>query len=214
SSNGGGTSTGGPIVTEDGKVTRDTLVSFIRHYGKLNVRNITLRQEIDINDTSKIKKLLGDYYPLWLDKHLNRILKVPYEATVTIGFDLGEIALSVKETGENKFSVSKPTPIVDITNLIIRFDQEYRDIGTLRSDIETGEFNAAWQEKNVPERIKSEISKERKDVFIDAVLNENINNILSSVKKRYQGIDLNFESAEREPVFSEIPKPIIEKKDE
>ena len=162
SSNGGGTSTGGPIVTEDGKVTRDTLVSFIRHYGKLNVRNITLRQEIDINDTSKIKKLLGDYYPLWLDKHLNRILKVPYEATVTIGFDLGEIALSVKETGENKFSVSKPTPIVDITNLIIRFDQEYRDIGTLRSDIETGEFNAAWQEKMCQNELNLKFPKSEK----------------------------------------------------
>lgn len=201
-----------PIVTSGGKVTRDTLVSYIRHYGDLKVLNKPLRDEIIINDTSKIKKLLGDYYPLWLDQHLNRILKVPYEVTVSVEFDLGEIALSVKEIGENKFSVSKPTPIVNISNLIVLYDQEYRDIGTFRFDINNMEFNSAWQEANVPERIKSQITKERKDEFIDALLAETVSDMVSNIRNRYQDIDFKFESAEHEPVFSEIPTPKIETK--
>ena len=211
SSNGGGTPTGGPIVAEGGKVTRDTLVSFIRHYGKLNVLKTTLRQEIIINDTSKIKKFLGDAYPLWLDKYTNRILKVPHEVNVEIGFDLGEIALSVKEKGEKEFTVAKPTPIVEITGILIRFDQEYRDIGLTRWNITDAEFNAAWQSANVPELIKTQIAKERKDEFLDVVLAQTISEILSSVRNRYQGIDFKFEPAEKEPTFNEIPNPKIEK---
>jgi len=197
-----------PLVTQ---VTRDTLVSFIRHYGKLNVLKTTLRQEIIINDTSKIKKFLGDAYPLWLDKYTNRILKVPYEVNVEIGFDLGEIALSVKEKGEKEFTVAKPTPIVEITGILIRFDQEYRDIGLTRWNITDAEFNAAWQSANVPELIKTQIAKERKDEFLDVVLAQTISEILSSVRNRYQDIDFKFEPAEKEPTFNEIPNPKIEK---
>ena len=201
-----------PIVTSGGKVTRDTIVSYIRHYGKLNVFKKTLRQEIIINDTSKIKKLLGDYYPLFLDKYTNRILKVPYDVNATIGFDIGEIAMSVKEIDENKFTVAKPTPIVDITGILIRFDQEYRDIGTIRFDIESEEFNSAWQAANVPEQIKNQIAKERKDEFIDAVLAQTLGDILSAVRQRYPKIDFKFETEEKIPTFNEIPTPKIESK--
>ena len=159
-----------PLITQGGKVTRDTLVSFIRHYGKLNVLEKSLRGEIVINDVSKIKKLLGDYYPLWADNYLNRVLIVPYDVYVKIGFDLGEIAFSVKELEEGKFTASKPTPIVDITGIIIRYDEEYRDIGTFRLDVNSKEFADAWRDANVPELIKSQVCKERKDEFIDAVL--------------------------------------------
>ena len=203
SSGGGGNSNNStpPLVPQGGKVTRDTLVSYIRHYGKLNVLKTTLRQEIIINDTSKIKKFLGDAYPLWLDKYTNRILKVPYEVNVEIGFDLGEIALSVKELGEKEFTVAKPTPIVEITGILIRFDQEYRDIGLTRWNITDEEFNAAWQSANVPELIKTQIAKERKDEFLDAVLAQTVSDILRSVRNRYQDIDFRFEPAEKEPTF-------------
>ncbi len=199
-----------PIVTPDGKVTRDTIVSYIRHYGKLKVLNKSLRRDIIINDTSKIKKLLGDYYPQWMDAHTNRILQVPFDVYVSIGFDIGEIALSVKEVGENKFTVPKPTPIVEITGIVVRFDEEIRKIGTLRFDIEDEEFDAAWQAANVPDMIKTLIAKERKDEFIDVILAETVSDIVSSIRNRYQDIDFKFESAEQEPVFSEIPKPVIE----
>lgn len=201
-----------PIVTSGGKITRDTLVSFIRHFGKLKVFEKTLRQEIIINDTSKIKKLLGTFYPLWLDKHTNRILKVPFDVYVSISFDIGEIALSVKETGDGKFSVPKPTPIVDITGIIVRFDQEYRDIGTIRFDIDDEEFDAAWQAANVPDMITTQIAKEQKDEFVDVALNEAVSDIINRIKKRYQSIDFKFEQEEQVPVFSEVPTPKIEAK--
>ena len=211
-SSGGSNNSNSPIVTQGGKVTRDTLVSFIRHYGKLNVLEKSLSGEIVINDTSKIKKLLGDYYPLWADKYFNRILKVPYDVYVKIGFDLGEIAFSVKEVDEGKFTVAKPTPIVDITGIIIRFDKEYRDIGTLRFDVDSKEFAEAWQDANVPELIKSQVCKERKDEFIDAVLAQTVSDIVSRVRRKYKNIDFKFETVEQAPVFSEIPTPKIESK--
>ena len=212
SSNNGGTPTAGSIVTDGGKVTKDTLVSFIRHYGKLNVCKKTLRQEIIINDTSKIKKLLGNAFPRWLDEYTDRILKVPYDVYVEIGFDVNEIAFSIKEEGTSEFTATKPTPIVDITGIYIRFDEELRKIGLLRWDISDEEFSSAWQDANVPALIKSQITKNRKDEFIDAVVSEAVSSILNSVRNRYRTIDFRFESAEKDPTFNEIPNPIIEKK--
>lgn len=213
SNNGGGTPTGGPIKTEGGNVTKDTLVSYIRHYGKLNVCKRTLRQEIIINDTSKIKKLLGKAFPRWLDEYTDRVLKVPYDVYVEISFDVNEIAFSInKEEGSEVFTATKPTPIVDITGIYIRFDEELRKIGLLRWDISDEEFTSAWQAANVPALIKSQIAKDRKDEFLDAVVSEAVSTILNSVRNRYQNIDFKFEKTEKDPTFNEIPNPIIDKK--
>ena len=208
----GGNGNNPPIVTSGGKITKDTLVSFIRHYGKLNVCKRTLRQEIIINDTSKIKKLLGKAFPLWLDEYTDRVLKVPYDVYVEIGFDVNEIAFSIKEEGSEEFTATKPTPIVDITGIYIRFDEELRKIGLLRWDISDEEFTSAWQAAKVPELIKSQIAKNRKDEFLDAVVSEAVSSILNSVRNRYQSIDFKFEKTEKDPTFNEIPNPIIDKK--
>lgn len=208
----GGNGNNPPIVTEDGKITKDTLVSYIRHYGKLNVCKRTLRQEFIINDTSKIKKLLGKAFPRWLDEYTDRILKVPYDVYVEIGFDVNEIAFSIKEEGSEVFTATKPTPIVDITGIYIRFDEELRKIGLLRWDISDEEFTSAWQAANVPALIKSQIAKDRKDEFLDAVVSEAVSTILNSVRNRYQNIDFKFEKTEKEPTFNEIPNPKIDKK--
>lgn len=208
----GGKGNNPPTVTEGGKITKDTLVSYIRHYGKLNVCKRTLRQEIIINDTSKIKKLLGKAFPRWLDEYTDRILKVPYDVYVEIGFDVNEIAFSIKEEGSEEFTATKPTPIVDITGIYIRFDEELRKIGLLRWDISDEEFTSAWQAANVPELIKSQIAKNRKDEFLDAVVSEAVSTILNSVRNHYQNIDFKFEKTEKDPTFNEIPNPIIDKK--
>ena len=212
SSNGGSNGNAGtPIVTSDGKITTDTLVTFIQHYGKLNVCKRELRREITINDTSKIKKLLGGYYPNFLDKITNRILIVPYDIYVSISFDLGEITSSIREDGSGVFFASKPTPIVDVTGIYIRFDEEYRDIGTIRLDITDAEFSAAWRSENVPDLIKQQIA-DRKDEFLDAAVLEAVSSILNSVRNRYRNIEFKFESTEKAPTFNEIPNPIIERK--
>lgn len=187
------------------KVTRDTLVSYLRHYGKLNVCKRTLRQEIEINDTSKIKKLLGKYYPMYLDKFTDRYLKVPYDVYVEIGFDINEIANSIKEIEQGHFTASRPTPIVEITGIYVRFDQELRKIGLTRWDIGNDEFAAAWEAANIPELIKSQVEGKRKDEFIDAVVMNTVSSVLNSVRNQYQGIEFNFEQTEQTPKFSEIP---------
>lgn len=197
------------IVTSGGVITKDTLVSFIRHYGKLNVNDKTLRGEVIINDTSKIKKILGSYYPLFLDKYTNRILKVPYEVFVSIGVDISEIAFSIKDNGDGSFTASTPTPIITVTGIYIHFDQEYRDIGLIRSDISDNEFNSAWQAANVAETIKNQITKERKEEFIDETVSDAVSNILNQVRNRYKSIEFKFNQEDKTPTFDELPKPII-----
>ena len=156
--------------------------------------------------------MLENAFPSWLDEYTDRILKVPYDVYVEIGFDVNEIAFSIKEEGTSEFTATKPTPIVDITGIYIRFDEELRKIGLLRWDISDEEFSSAWQDANVPALIKSQITKNRKDEFIDAVVSEAVSSILNSVRNRYRTIDFRFESTEKDPTFNEIPNPIIEKK--
>ncbi|MBQ3617343.1 MAG: hypothetical protein II939_04195 [Bacteroidales bacterium] len=199
-----------PTITPGGQITVDTLVSFLRHFGKLNVCERTLRGDIIINDTLKIKKLLGKSYPRFLDKYTNRILKVPYDVNVKIGFDINEIASSIKVDGENCFIASKPTPKIDITGIDVRFDQEYREIGITRWDIDNMEFSSNWQSANVNERIQKIILNDRRDEFIDAVLTEAVTTILNGVRNRYQNINFRFDSSDPTPIFNEIPNPVIE----
>ena len=216
-SGGGNSSSDGTpssVATDySGKPTRDSLVSLINHYGKINVLEKTFNQSIPIiYDTSSFVKWFGRNLPSIKANLLNRRLEVPYVVYVKVGFDIGEIANSVRELDENKFTIAQPRPIITISGIEVLWTQELRDIGYLRSNIDDKEFSEQWREAGIPEKIKRTLEKDRKDEFIDATIAQAKGTILGLVRGQYRDIEIQFDDVNQVPKYEEIPLPKIEEK--
>lgn len=197
----------------NGKPTRDSLVSLINHYGKINVLEETVHQSISIiDDTSSFVKWFGRNMPPIKANLLKRRLEVPYEVYVKVGFDIGEIANSVRELDENKFTIAKPRPIITISGIEVLWPQELREIGYLRTNIDDKEFSDYWREVGIPEKIKRTLEKDRKDEFIDAPIAQAKGKILGLVRGQYRDIEIQFDDVNQVPKYEEIPLPKIEEK--